>query len=49
MALLHQAMALVALTAATLHAARALSPPQSQRVAQMQPGEDVRLDLHDLA
>jgi cytochrome c oxidase assembly protein subunit 15 len=37
MALLHQAMALVALTTATLHAGRALSPPQLGRLAKMWP------------
>ena len=48
-ALLHQAMALVALTGATLHAARALSMPQSDRHAETRPGGDVRLDVRDMA
>jgi cytochrome c oxidase assembly protein subunit 15 len=49
MALLHQAMALVVLTAATLHAARALSSPQLERSAKMRPGEHLPLDVRDPA
>ncbi len=42
LALLHQAMALVVLTAATLHAARALSLPQLRRHAEGRHDADVR-------
>jgi heme a synthase len=45
MALLHQAMALVALTTATLHAGRALSPPQSGRFAKTWPTENMSGDI----
>ena len=48
-ALLHQAMALVVLTAATLHAARALSTPQLGRFATTARDDNVRLDARDLA
>ena len=42
LALLHQAMALMVLTAATLHAARALSLPQLRRHAEVRHDADVR-------
>jgi cytochrome c oxidase assembly protein subunit 15 len=47
-ALLHQAMALIVLTGATLHAARALSTTQSDRLA-MQANRNVRLEVRDIA
>jgi hypothetical protein len=48
-ALLHQAMALVALTGATLHAARVLSIPQFDRFARIRPDGNARSQMHDVA
>jgi len=48
-ALLHQAMALVVLTGATLHAARALSTPQLNRFAKLPPDGYVHSDVRDIA
>jgi len=48
-AMLHQAMALVALTGAALHAARALSAPQLDRFAEPQSDGGVHLDVRDPA
>jgi cytochrome c oxidase assembly protein subunit 15 len=47
LALLHQATALVALTAATLHARRALSLPQLKRFAREPHAMDWRIDVRD--
>jgi len=49
LALLHQAMAFVALTGATLHAARALSRPQFDRLAELQTDRDPGLDVRNPA
>jgi cytochrome c oxidase assembly protein subunit 15 len=49
MALLHQAMALVALTGATLHAARALSMPPSDRLAERLPDGNAHSEIRDVA
>ncbi|HMA73131.1 MAG TPA: COX15/CtaA family protein [Xanthobacteraceae bacterium] len=48
-ALLHQAMALVALTGATVHAARTLSPRLLDRAAKMQPDGNARSDMRNVA
>jgi len=49
MALLHQAMALVTLTGATLHAARALSIPQFDRFARIRSDDNARSEMRDVA
>ncbi|HWN48594.1 MAG TPA: COX15/CtaA family protein [Xanthobacteraceae bacterium] len=48
-ALLHQAMALVTLTGATLHAARVLSIPQFDRFARIRPDGNARSEMRDVA
>jgi len=48
-ALLHQAMALVALTGATVHAARTLSPRLWDNAAKTQPDCTARSDMRDVA
>jgi heme a synthase len=47
LAMLHQATAFVVLTAATLHARRALSLPQLERFAREPLVADLRVDVHD--
>lgn len=47
-ALLHQAMALVTLTAATLHAARTLSSPQFDRFAKIRSDGSVHSEMRDV-